>query len=290
MAKFITGKELEDAVYDIIWEAEVSLLIVSPFIRLDEYFKKLFNKHLNNPNLHIMVVFGKNEEEVSRSLSEKDFEFFKKFLNVSIIYVPNLHGKYYANERMGVITSINLYDYSFKNNIEFGVCVEQNMLSKLTTNADQEAWNFSMQMANEHEAVFIKRPVYQKNLLSSLTGKGYIKSDVLHDVTEKIYRNVRRFSGNTENVKKTVSDFPNELILGIQNASRPAREQEPEVDMGYCIRTGTRIPYDPTRPLSKSAWNSWAKHNDMDYPEKFCHKTGRPSNGKTSMRNPILFH
>ena len=30
--KFITGKELEEAIYDIIWKAEEKLLIVSPYI------------------------------------------------------------------------------------------------------------------------------------------------------------------------------------------------------------------------------------------------------------------
>ena len=38
MAKFITGKELEDAVYSIIWDAEQTLMIVSPFVKLDNYF------------------------------------------------------------------------------------------------------------------------------------------------------------------------------------------------------------------------------------------------------------
>ena len=114
MSKFITGLELEETISKIIWETKETLLIVSPFIKLDDFFKKLFDNHLNNPKIHILIVFGKNENNISRSLSKNDFEYFKKFLNISIIYVPNLHAKYYGNEKKGVITSINLYDYSFK--------------------------------------------------------------------------------------------------------------------------------------------------------------------------------
>lgn len=95
MAKFITGKELEKAVYDIIWEATDTLLIVSPFIKLDDYFKKLFDKHANNPKLNLVIVFGKYEGGVNKSMSKSDFDYFKKFLNVCIVYVPNLHAKYY---------------------------------------------------------------------------------------------------------------------------------------------------------------------------------------------------
>ena len=69
MAKFITGKELEKAVYDIIWDAEHKLLIVSPFIKLDDYFKTLFDKHVNNPKIHFILVFGKNVGSVSGKTS-----------------------------------------------------------------------------------------------------------------------------------------------------------------------------------------------------------------------------
>lgn len=130
MGKFITGEDLDNAICDIIWKAQETLLIVSPFIKLDDYFKKLFDKHEHNPQLHLIIVFGKNENAISKSLSRKDFEYFKMFSNVSIVYVANLHAKYYANESEGVITSINLYDYSFKNNIEFGVYSRQNLLDK----------------------------------------------------------------------------------------------------------------------------------------------------------------
>lgn len=285
MAKFITGKELEDAVYNIIWEAENTLLIVSPYIKLDDYFKQLFDKHTNNPKLHFIVVFGKNEGSVSRSLSQKDFDYFKKFLNISIIYVPNLHAKYYGNERKGVITSINLYDYSFKNNIEFGVYSETNILNKLTTTADQEAWETCKNMAENFEAVFIKRPVYEKKLLSNLLGKNYIKSDVLHDITANFYSFLSN-KNKTTGMKKML-DFPEYLVLGSEPATRPNREEFKQ-PTGYCIRTGVKIPYNPQRPLSNDAFKVWVQFGNYDFPENYCHRTGAKSHGKTSMRKPIL--
>ena len=35
MSEFITGKDLEDTIYNTIWETERKLLIVSPFIKLE---------------------------------------------------------------------------------------------------------------------------------------------------------------------------------------------------------------------------------------------------------------
>jgi hypothetical protein len=314
MAKFITGKDLENAVSEIIWEAKQTLLIVSPFIKLDNYFKRLFDEHKNNPEVHLVIVFGKNEGMVSRSLSNADFEFFTKFLNVSIIYVPNLHAKYYGNEKKGLITSINLYDYSFLNNIEFGVLSEGSfLLNNFTTTTDQQAWETCWKIAKDNEVVFIKRPVYEKKLLSALLGKNYVKSDVLYDSTQQFYA----IGGRRVTTTKRLSDFPDVLDLGSKPSIRPTREEVEQTNhtsrkiqigdikilenqsnslsptnnyrpSGYCIRTGVEIPFNVDKPLSFDAYKAWNKYGDKDYSEKYCHLTGELSNGETSVRHPIL--
>jgi len=286
MTKFVTGQDLEKVIYDIIWEAEDTLLIVSPYIRLDDYFKKLFDKHAYNPRVHLLIVFGKNEGEISRSLSQDDFDYFRKFLNVTVIYVPNLHAKYYSNELKGVITSLNLYDYSFKHNIEFGVYSETNLLNAFSKTPNHEAWALSMHLANNYEVVFVKRPVYEKKLLSALLGKNYIKSDILYDVTVGFY-GAPGDRTQSYSIKK-LTDFPFELELGATQAVRPTRDEVENPLLGYCIRTGIKIPFDVSRPFSYNAYKSWAEYRNIDHPEVYCHRTGKRSYGKTSMRNPFL--
>lgn len=284
MAQFISGKELENAVYDIIWNAKKTLLIVSPFIRLDNYFKELFDHHLNNPELHIILVFGKNEIHVSKSLSRIDLDYFKNFLNISIIYAPTLHGKYYANESMGVLTSINLHDYSFKNNIEFGIVSKVSFLGTFVKSADNDAWDFCYELACKNSAVFIRRPVFQKNILSALVGKKYIKSDILYDITDTFFS----FAKRNKVTPKYFGDFLDELELGSDSAPRPERNENTLPEFGYCIRSGVKIKFNPKAPFSLPAYKEWALYSNPDYPEKYCHKTGRPSLGKTSMKRPIL--
>lgn len=286
MSKFLTGKNLEDTIYDIIWDAENILLIVSPFIKLDNYFKELFDKHENNPKLHLILVFGKNLDAVKKSMSKSDFDYFKKFPKVSIIHVPNLHAKYYGNEKKGIITSINLYDYSFKNNIEFGIFSQQSILDRFTQSTDQEAWDTCMDIANSNEVVFIKRPVYENKKIIISLGKNYVKSNTLLDSTEKFYGFVK----NKEIDGRRLNDFPEQLEIGSGPSERPERfkEKKEEPSYGFCIRTGKKIKYNPKQPMSIEAWKIWNEYANIDYPEKYCHKTGKPSNGKTSMRKPIL--
>lgn len=57
---------------------------------------------------------------------------------------------------------------------------------------------------------------------------------------------------------------------------------------GFCIRTGVEIPFNVEKPLSYDAYKKWNEFGDPDYPEKFCHFSGEPSNGETSVSRPIL--
>lgn len=58
--------------------------------------------------------------------------------------------------------------------------------------------------------------------------------------------------------------------------------------MGYCIRTGVSIPFNPERPFSDEGYKSWSRYFNHYYKEKFCHFSGEPSNGETTFANPIM--
>lgn len=183
MAKFITGKELANEVYDIIYDAKKQLLILSPYIKLDNYFKNLFSKHKNNSELHLIVAFGKNKRNPERSFKLEDLEYFMEFPNISIVFIPNLHAKYYANEKKGIVTSINLYDYSFKNNVEFGVLSEAKLIGG--SGIDKDAWKSSMAVLKEGHAIFIKRPNYKKKFFIA---KDYLGSEIILDVSQDLLK------------------------------------------------------------------------------------------------------
>ncbi len=67
-----------------------------------------------------------------------------------------------------------------------------------------------------------------------------------------------------------------------------AKSKPASIGTGYCIRTGVEIPFNIEKPLSYDAYKKWSEYSDPDYPEKFCHFSGEPSNGETSVFRPIL--
>lgn len=324
MSKFVTGKDLASVVYNILFEAKEKLVLVSPYIKLDAYFRQILDQHARNPQLALLVVFGKNPGQVSRSVSRGDLEYFTKFPNITLVYAPKLHAKYYANETKGVVTSINLYDYSFEHNIEFGVyserpqLVEKLLLESLNSKSvDDQAFIEALRIASDHDVIFARRPCYQlqKGLLAKLTkGRDYVEPAILFNALEELLHN-RPYA------TRRLSEFPAEVEFSqTLAATLPTRSEIPPVTVpasvwssvattesrssststawgrpadpvprqGYCIRTGESITFNPERPFTYAAYKSWASFGNEEYPERYCHKTGQLSHGRTSKRHPIL--
>lgn len=302
MSTFLTGDSLNNAIDGIITNAKRFIVITSPYIKLDDHFKERFNLIKNDPSIYLQIIFGKNEDNLYRSLKSEDLEYFKSFPNISIIYEPRLHAKSYVNESEGIVTSMNLYDYSAENNVEYGVAFSKITLTEKVYQ-EHETHHIEMLEQSAH-CVFIKRPVFKKTLLG--LSKNYLRSEVLLDLFESfdphkygyeriVYKDIDVISlddKETVPVLKTRSEKRLEKELNTVAEAEPEIENEhvafdtPEI--GYCIRTGEEIPFNPERPLCYRAFKSWAKFENYDFPEKYCHKTGKPSNGKTSMANPIL--
>ena len=166
MAKFFKGNELNAEHEKIIDSAERDIFLISPYIKLHDRYKASLLTKLEDDWVRITVIFGKNEDDMSKSMKQEDFDFFKQFPNIEILFEKRLHAKYYANERKAILTSMNLYGFPQNNNIEAGVLMEKKSIASFTgENLDQEAWQYFTTVIQQAELLFDKQPVYSKNIL-----------------------------------------------------------------------------------------------------------------------------
>ncbi len=265
MAEFVKGSKLNSEIEAIFENAQQTLVIISPYIKLHSRFIEILKTKKENPNLEIIIVFGKNEEDISKSINKSDIEFLIEFPNIEILHEPRLHAKYYSNEFSSVLSSMNLYDFSQNNNIEFGIVTKTTFLGNLTSNVgntlDKDAFEYFKTIVNNSRCLYRKTPNFESKLMG--LSKKYINSDVKID-------NLSSFFGIEKNQTKN-----KQLKLDTKK-------------IGYCIRTGNEIEFNIMMPLSEKAFKNWEKYSDENYPEKFCHFSGEPSNGETSFAKPIL--
>lgn len=271
MTNFLYGTHLNLALENMILAAEEYLWFISPYIKLHNRIKEELSRKKHLDTLEIVIVFGKNEDDVSKSISSEDIEFLKEFPNVLIGYEKNLHAKYYASENISLITSMNLHQFSQNTNVEVGIVLNpRNTIKQIAdsvsnkSDAGEDAANYFSDIIEQSQKLFHKVPKYKSTLLG-------LQKVYTHSVVEidelNLYFNRRKTN------------------YRINNSSQ---DETSDQKIGYCIRTGVEIPFDPARPLCYEAYQSWSQFKNYDYPEKFCHQTGKKSKGKTNMRNPIL--
>ena len=58
--------------------------------------------------------------------------------------------------------------------------------------------------------------------------------------------------------------------------------------IGFCIRTGEKIPFNLEKPMTFEAFKVWNQFADPNYPEKYCHFSGETSHGETTYAKPIM--
>ncbi|EAS19778.1 hypothetical protein BBFL7_02178 [Flavobacteria bacterium BBFL7] len=305
MSTFLTGDELNDAIDDVIINTKKFLFITSPYIKLDDHFKERFDLIKNDPSIYLHILFGKNEDDFYKSVNSDDLEYFKSFPNVSIIYEPRLHAKSYVNESQGIITSMNLYDYSAENNVEYGVGFSKSRLNEKVYEEHLDVHDELLEKSAH--CIFIQRPVYKKALLG--LSKTYLRSQVLLDLFDSFNPRERNYERIVYQDIDIVSLDDKEVIPLLKSRSEKRQEEmikrqqsntykkkkvvhnsqtRNNQEIGYCIRTGEEIPFNPKKPMSYNAYRSWLKYANFHYKESYCHQTGQKSGKKTSMKKPIL--
>ena len=116
MAKFLTTTGISYYIEKVISEASKSITLVIPYLKLTNQLIERLND-AEKQNLKLTVIYGKD------SLSELQKEILFKFNNAEIFFCKNLHSKCYFNEQIMVISSMNLYEFSERNNREMGILI-----------------------------------------------------------------------------------------------------------------------------------------------------------------------
>ncbi|MFJ1364953.1 hypothetical protein ACILDU_00720 [Capnocytophaga canimorsus] len=269
---FLTGSRLEEAIYDTLFKTEKELIVISPYIKLGTYLREnVFNQHLNNSKLHIIIGYGKNELNKEKSFRREEIEYFLQFPNITIVYIPELHGKYYANERQSVVTSMNLIDYSLVNNVEFGVFSKKNLTDVMNkNNFFENSKREIMEIMNTGYTIFVKRPNYSKKMFGLV--KDYVGSTIHLDLVESCLMNrkmdkIKYSSFSAENYVNTDKTK--------QRIKREDKSESVQHRSGYCIRCNTEIYFNPMAPLCERCFSVWADFQNPYYRENHCHSCGK---------------
>ncbi len=122
MVKFLKTTGITNEIEQLITNSKQQLYLITPYLQISPILKPLIRDLvLKIPTISIMVVCR------SDKINAEDMEFFQDLKIVKILALDNLHAKCYLNENSAIITSMNLYQFSERNNYEMGVKIEKNV-------------------------------------------------------------------------------------------------------------------------------------------------------------------
>ena len=132
MPKFLVTSGVSYHLEELIKNATERLVIISPYLRVNERIKELLEDK-DRLKIDVRVVYGKNE------LQPAENNWLESMTSVRTSFCKNLHAKCYLNEKQALLTSMNLYEFSQQNNNEMGILVSQEEDSDLYKDIREEA-------------------------------------------------------------------------------------------------------------------------------------------------------
>lgn len=132
VAKFLNTSATNYYLEEMIKTAKDRLILISPFLRLNERIKELLEDK-DRLKIDVRIVYGKSE------LQPEEVNWLKGLSYIRTSFCKNLHAKCYLNEESCIITSLNLYEFSQVNNNEMGIFIDRQNDTDLYRDAYEEA-------------------------------------------------------------------------------------------------------------------------------------------------------
>ena len=143
MPLFLNTSRLNYWIPQLIMKSKKELILIVPYIKTsDNIFKSL--KIADSKGIEIILVYRENR------LSEKEKERLLSLKNISLLYHPNVHCKCYFNGDLLIIGSMNLYDYSEKNNREMAI-----LFSADNIDYEDKGFSYSILDCPDNDDVFL---------------------------------------------------------------------------------------------------------------------------------------
>lgn len=150
MSEFLTTSGLSYAIERIISTAYSRIVIVSPYIQISRNYRERLVE-AQKRNVSITLIFGKDD------LQKKQNDILSEFKNLELYFCDNLHAKCYLNEKISVIGSMNLYEYSQGNNREMGILIDRNNEENIYKDIEREIYSI-IQISEKEFHGGIKKP------------------------------------------------------------------------------------------------------------------------------------
>jgi sugar-specific transcriptional regulator TrmB len=201
MIKFLTTNGINFYLEELLKNSQKEIILISPYIQLQKSIKEILSQKKDD-GLDIIFVCR------AKDLKKEDLSRF----STKVFDCPTLHAKCYMNENEAIVTSLNLYEFSQKNNEEMGFYIKR---SDATLSMFQK-WFLKNSDASEQIFKEIKKEAerFYKNQINLTTfSPDPNVSDTSVQTSTEIANQVERPYNNQTNHQAPIS-YRDTLVVG----------------------------------------------------------------------------
>ena len=276
MAEFLTTADISARLQKIIREADQSLVLISPYIRVNPNIRELIEEKAGSKT-RVIIIYGKKD------LHPEERQWLDSLPDIGLYFRENLHAKCYISDKEAIITSMNLYQFSEHNNYEMGIVISKRSETtgdrRLYRSIDQEVNRILERSTKEREASSQERTGGLFGRLRDAV-KDQLSGTAASDPTDEL-----------ETASESSVDEMSQTEAVLTTSSQPVSALPPtEAELripttGFCIRCKAELPAKPGRPYCETHFRSWNRYKNEDYEEKNCHLCGKEHS--STMRKPV---
>jgi hypothetical protein len=243
--EILTTPHISVRILKIIEETEKYCFLVTPYFDNWTHLENCLKKAADQKKK--IIFFIRDEKFYTKNIQE----FYNEY-KFDMIFVKDLHAKIFVNEREAIITSMNLYDYSQKNNHEIGVLI------KNKDDVNKIAKDIIMSWVHENkEALFLEGNYYKSLINNEFFNETVIQETLVEETT--IY-------------ETSVEDIV---------AEKTIVEEEIVEKTGFCICCKKIIKYNNYKPICDECNIGNKNGNNSVIYGKYCHKCGKNYSSKS---------
>lgn len=247
--ELFSDNEVTARVLDVIKSANQKIALICPYIDRVGHVEQELVKAAKR-GVKILVVLRNDRGAIGGNKSKLALDWFSE-QKIQVESVPNLHAKFYMNEKEAIVTSMNLLRSSWSGSLELGISLRGSAHRQLASYLNEHLNAF---FADEDSESTKSIPVPTKSNAPPSRKKR------------------ARSPKPSEKQSGGLGGFLKDLILG------PA---------GYCIRCGDNLPQsdvDAEQVLCETDYRNWRRFENPDYQEKYCTSCGEER--KTTFARP----
>jgi len=196
MAKFLDTKDIISSVQQILKNAKERVILISPYIDFDSRDKILIEEK-NENKIYVTIINGKKKNQLKFDTGIKNWIDSMDYVNY--IFHKDLHAKCYLNEEEAVITSMNLYEASQKND-EMGILISKKYDAKAYDDLLKEV----KRIIRKNKPSMTLKESPKKNSGFCIRCKSEIKLDPTHPYCKKDYQQWNKFKDENYDEKNGV--------------------------------------------------------------------------------------